>query len=226
MRRHARQLDGHLGKVLRINPDGTAPADNPFAGRPGARAEIWSIGHRNIQAAAVDSEGRLWTVEHGPQGGDELNLIQPGGDYGWPVQSYGEEYSGRPIRGSATAPEGILQPVYYWDPVIAPSGAQWYDGGAFPAWRGSLFIGSMVQRRLVLQLQATLAQQPAIDVLEVRAVLADDIPGDGESLARHGERTRALLDDLARCPPPVAQAIEPCADPTRAPDPAIFAPPG
>jgi glucose/arabinose dehydrogenase len=173
MRRHARQLDGHLGKVLRIRPDGTAPADNPFAGRRGARAEIWSIGHRNIQAAAVDSEGRLWTVEHGPQGGDELNLIQPGGDYGWPVQSYGEEYSGRPIRGSDTAPEGILQPVYYWDPVIAPSGAQWYDGDAFPAWRGSLFIGSMVQRRLV------------------RLVIEDGrVVGEEHLLAHRGRRIR------------------------------------
>ena len=105
--------------------------------------------------------------------------------------------------------------------------ARYRDGAKIPVpMRIVVASVDLVQRRLVLQLQATLAQQPAIDVLEVRAVLADDIPGDGESLARHGERTRALLDDLARCPPPVAQAIEPCADPTRAPDPAIFAPPG
>jgi len=149
MRMHAQQLDNHLGKVLRIAPDGSVPQDNPFVGQADARPEIWSLGHRNIQAMAFDPQGRLWTVEHGPRGGDELNLIQPGRNYGWPLVSYGEEYTGRPIRGAETQRPGYEQPVYYWDPVIAPSGAQWYTGGAFPAWRGSLFIGGLIAKALV-----------------------------------------------------------------------------
>jgi glucose/arabinose dehydrogenase len=149
MRAHAQQLDNHLGKVLRIRPDGSVPADNPFVGQEDALPEIWSYGHRNIQAAAFDEDGRLWTVEHGPQGGDELNLIEKGANYGWPVQSYGEEYSGQAIRGAQTAREGVAQPVYYWDPVIAPSGAQWYTGDAFPEWEDDLFIGGMVAQALV-----------------------------------------------------------------------------
>ncbi len=149
MRKHAQQLDSHLGKVLRIAPDGTAPRDNPFAGRAGALPEVWTLGHRNIQAAAFDPQGRLWIVEHGTRGGDELNLIEKGRNYGWPVVAYGEEYSGLPIRGAATDRPGYEQPRYYWDPVIAPSGAQVYSGDAFPAWRGSLFIGALKERRLV-----------------------------------------------------------------------------
>ena len=149
MRMHAQRLDNHLGKVLRIAPDGSVPQDNPFVGQADARPEIWSLGHRNIQAMAFDPQGRLWTVEHGPRGGDELNLIQPGRNYGWPLVSYGEEYSGQPIETAETQRPGYEQPIYYWDPVIAPSGAQWYTGEAFPAWRGSLFIGGLVARALV-----------------------------------------------------------------------------
>jgi glucose/arabinose dehydrogenase len=118
-------------------------------GRSNARPEIWSLGHRNIQAAGFDSEGRLWEVEHGPKGGDELNLVQKGKNYGWPVVAYGEEYSGLAISGAVTAKEGIEQPVYYWDPVIAPSGLQFYTGDAFPAWKGSAFIGGMKDTKLV-----------------------------------------------------------------------------
>ena len=142
-------LDNHLGKILRINPDGSAPADNPFVKQSGAMPEIWTLGHRNIQSAAFDESGRLWTVEHGAQGGDELNLVEKGKNYGWAVATYGEEYSGEPIPGAVTAREGYEQPVYYWDPVIAPSGAQIYTGNAFPAWRGSLFIGALREQRLV-----------------------------------------------------------------------------
>ncbi|MDQ3674869.1 MAG: PQQ-dependent sugar dehydrogenase [Gemmatimonadota bacterium] len=150
MRQHSQRLDGHLGKIVRIRPDGSAPADNPFVGHAGALPEIWTLGHRNIQATAFDSEGRLWEIEHGPRGGDELNLIEKGKNYGWPVVAYGIEYSGRPLAGGAvTAREGMEQPVYYWDPVIAPSGAQFYSGNAFPEWRGSLFVGSLVQQKLV-----------------------------------------------------------------------------
>jgi glucose/arabinose dehydrogenase len=143
------QLDAHLGKVIRINPDGSAPADNPFAKQAGALPEIWDLGHRNVQSAAFDERGRLWTVEHGAKGGDELNLIKRGKNYGWPVVTYGEEYSGEAFAGAVTAREGFEPPVYYWDPVIAPSGMQFYTGDAFPAWRGSLFVGGLVSQRLV-----------------------------------------------------------------------------
>jgi glucose/arabinose dehydrogenase len=149
MRPQAQQLDSHMGKLLRLTPEGAPAPGNPFAGQAGARPEIWTLGHRNVQAAAFDPQGRLWVVEHGTQGGDELNLIEKGKNYGWPLQAYGEEYSGDPIPGAATAPPGFEQPVYYWDPVIAPSGAQLYTGDAFPAWRGSLFVGDMKAGRLV-----------------------------------------------------------------------------
>ena len=149
MRRYAQQLDSHLGKVIRITPDGAAPQDNPFVGRANAQPEIWTLGHRNAQAAAFDSQGRLWVIEHGAAGGDELNLIEKGLNYGWPEVAYGEEYSGRAIPNAVTQREGTQQPVYYWDPVIAPSGAEFYSGSAFPAWRGSLFIGALKETRLV-----------------------------------------------------------------------------
>jgi len=143
------QMDNHLGKIIRINPDGSAPEDNPFAKQQGAMPEIWTLGHRNLQSAAFDEQGRLWTVEHGARGGDELNLIEKGKNYGWAVVSYGEEYSGEPLAGAVTRREGYEDPVYYWDPVIAPSGAQFYTGNAFPAWRGNLFIGGLASQRLV-----------------------------------------------------------------------------
>ncbi len=149
MRPQAQQLDSHMGKILRITPDGSAPRDNPFVGKEGALPEIWSLGHRNVQAAAFDPRGRLWEVEHGTNGGDELDLVAKGKNYGWPVQAYGEEYSGEPIGGAATVREGMEQPVYYWDPVIAPSGAQFYTGSAFPGWRNNLFVGSMKDQMLV-----------------------------------------------------------------------------
>ena len=149
MRPQAQQLDSHMGKILRITPDGAAPPDNPFVGRAGARPEIWSLGHRNVQAATFDAQGRLWEIEHGTRGGDELNLVKKGANYGWPEVAYGKEYSGEMIPGAVTQRAGTEQPVYYWDPVIAPSGAEAYTGSAFPAWRGSLFVGGLKERRLV-----------------------------------------------------------------------------
>jgi glucose/arabinose dehydrogenase len=149
MRPQAQAMGSHMGKILRVRPDGTAPPDNPFVGRDGALREIWSLGHRNVQSAAFDAQGRLWAIEHGPRGGDELNRIEPGKNYGWPLVTYGIEYSGAAIEGAVTAREGFEQPVYYWDPVIAPSGMQWYTGDAFPAWRGSLFVGGLGQAALV-----------------------------------------------------------------------------
>jgi glucose/arabinose dehydrogenase len=107
------------------------------------------LGHRNVQSAAFDAGGRLWTIEHGAKGGDELNLIEKGQNYGWPLVTYGEEYSGEAFAGAVSAREGFEQPVYYWDPVIAPSGMQFYTGAAFPAWRGNLFVGGLASLRLV-----------------------------------------------------------------------------
>jgi glucose/arabinose dehydrogenase len=148
-RPQAQDMDSHLGKVLRIRPDGSVPPDNPFVGQQVARPEIWTVGQRNVQAAAFDAQGRLWIVEMGARGGDELNLLERGRNYGWPVIAYGQEYSGRPIGEGVTARDGFQQPVYYWDPVIAPSGAQWYTADAFPAWRGNLFVGALKDKSLV-----------------------------------------------------------------------------
>lgn len=173
MRKYAQQLDSHLGKVLRITPDGKAPGDNPFVGTPGALPEIWTLGHRNVQAAAFDPHGRLWVVEHGTRGGDELNLLEKGKNYGWPLVAYGEEYIGLAIRGAVTDRPGYEQARYYWDPVIAPSGAQFYTGDAFPAWRGSLFIGALKERSLV------------------RIVLdSDKVIGEEHLLVDRGQRVR------------------------------------
>ena len=147
-RERAQDLSTTLGKIVRINPDGSVPKDNPFVGRAGARPEIWSYGHRNVQSAALDASGRLWTVEHGARGGDELNAPEAGKNYGWPVITYGVDYSGAKI-GVGTAQPGMEQPVYYWDPVIAPSGAVFYTGDAFPEWRGNLLVGSLQPGRLV-----------------------------------------------------------------------------
>lgn len=148
-RPQTQKLDSHLGKIIRIKPDGTVPADNPFTKQSGALPEIWDIGHRNIQSATFDDKGQLWTVEHGAKGGDELNRIEKGKNYGWAVISYGEEYSGEPIPGNITAKEGYEQPVYYWDPVIAPSGMQFYTGNAFPEWKGNIFVGGLATQKLV-----------------------------------------------------------------------------
>jgi glucose/arabinose dehydrogenase len=145
----AQDLSVGFGKIVRINPDGSVPRDNPFVGRAGAQPEIWSYGHRNVQAAALHPEtGQLWTVEHGARGGDELNRPEAGKNYGWPVITYGVDYSGVKI-GEGTAKSGMEQPIYYWDPVIAPSGMTFYTGDAFPDWKGSVFIGSLQPGLLV-----------------------------------------------------------------------------
>jgi glucose/arabinose dehydrogenase len=145
----AQELDRGQGKIMRINTDGTPVRDNPFAGRSNAQPEIWSYGHRNVQAAALHPEtGQLWTVEHGARGGDELNHPEAGRNYGWPVITYGRDYSGASI-GEGQAREGMEQPVYYWDPVIAPSGMTFYTGTAFPTWRGNILVGGLASRVLV-----------------------------------------------------------------------------
>jgi aldose sugar dehydrogenase len=148
-RERAQHLDEGIGKIVRIAPDGSIPPDNPFVGRADARPEIWSYGHRNAQAAALHpATGELWTVEHGARGGDELNNPKRGLNYGWPVITYGVDYSGARI-GEGTAREGMEQPVYYWDPVIAPSGMTFYTATAIPGWQGSVLIGSLTPGGLV-----------------------------------------------------------------------------
>jgi len=143
-RMQSQQLNSLLGKVVRILLDGKIPADNPFVGRQDARAEIWSFGHRNVQGATLHPEtGALWTIEHGPRGGDELNIALKGRDYGWPSITYGIEYAGGAIGAAMTSKPGMQQPVYYWDPVIAPGGIAFYTGTLFPAWKKSLFVGGM-----------------------------------------------------------------------------------
>lgn len=146
LREQAQNPANHIGKIVRIKPEGGAAADNPFANREGARPEIWSLGHRNVQAAALHpATGELWTVEHGARGGDEVNIPQRGKNYGWPVISYGVHYSGAKI-GEGTAKPGMEQPIYYWDPSIAPSGMAFYTGDKFPAWRDSILIGALAGR--------------------------------------------------------------------------------
>ena len=148
-RDQAQTLDNHIGKVIRITPEGAAPKDNPFAGRGDARPEVWSYGHRNSQSLAFNpASGDLWEIEHGPRGGDEINIIGKGKNYGWPVIGYGIDYSGAKIH-DATSKDGMEQPVKYWVPSIAPSGMAFYTGNLFPKWKGSLFVGALAGQMLV-----------------------------------------------------------------------------
>jgi glucose/arabinose dehydrogenase len=158
----AQDLGSHLGKIVRIYPDGSVPKDNPFVGRDGAKPETWSYGHRNIQSAAIHPRtGKLWIIEHGAKGGDEINIPEAGRNYGWPVISYGRHYSGAKI-GVGTHKEGMEQPIYYWDPSIAPSGAAFYTGDLIPQWKGNLFVGALVLEhltRLVLDGSKVVAEE-------------------------------------------------------------------
>jgi aldose sugar dehydrogenase len=148
-RDEAQNLGNHLGKLIRITPDGAAPPDNPFVGRDGAKPEIWSYGHRNEQGLAIDpASGDLWEAEHGPRGGDEVNIVGKGKNYGWPVIGYGVDYSGAKIHNSA-AKDGMEQPLKYWVPSISPSGLTFYTGKLFPKWSGSLFTGALSGKMLV-----------------------------------------------------------------------------
>jgi glucose/arabinose dehydrogenase len=144
------QLDSLMGKVLRINADGSVPKDNPFVGKAGARPEIYALGIRDDQGLAIHPKtGRLWTSEHGPRGGDEINEIEKGKNYGFPVIGYGRDYSGKPINGDKTAQAGMEQPVYFFTPDIAPGGIAFYNGKMFPAWDGSLFVSGLVTKNLI-----------------------------------------------------------------------------
>jgi glucose/arabinose dehydrogenase len=148
-RNEAQNLANHLGKIVRIRPDGSVPPDNPFVGRYGGKPEIWSYGHRNSQGAAINpASGKLWMHEHGPRGGDEINVPEAGKNYGWPVIGYGIDYSGAKIHES-THKTGMQQPIKYWVPSIAPSGMAFYSGDLFPSWRGNLFVGALAGQALV-----------------------------------------------------------------------------
>ena len=168
----AQRLDTHLGKVLRITPDGAPAPDNPFIGRAGVLPEIWAYGSRNAEGLAVDPRtGRLWADEHGPRGGDELNVIDKGKNYGWPLVAHGIDYPGTPIGDGHTHQDGLQDPVYYWDPVIAPSGLAFYTGTLFPDWKDSLFIGglgSMTLVRLKIVNDKVVEEEPLLAELRAR----------------------------------------------------------
>ncbi|MGH6946609.1 MAG: PQQ-dependent sugar dehydrogenase [Kiloniellales bacterium] len=173
----AQNLEMHQGKVIRIHPDGRIPDDNPFVGRPDAKPEIWSYGHRNIQGATRHPEtGALWIVDHGARGGDEVNVPEAGRNYGWPVITYGRDYTYLPI-GEGTHKEGMEQPLYYWDPSIAPSGLAFYTGDRMPEWKGDLFVGALAGR-LLARLE-----------LDGKRVV-----GEERLLTDLGERIRAVVD--------------------------------
>ena len=159
------------GNVVRIRPDGSVPLDNPFVNKTAYRPEVWSYGHRNPQGAALHPEsGHLWIHEHGAMGGDEVNIPLPGRNYGWPVIAYGLHYSGEKI-GVGTHKKGMEQPIYYWDPSIAPSGMAFYTGDAFPKWRGNLFVGALKFRllvRLTLEGETVIAEERLLQGLGER----------------------------------------------------------
>ncbi len=146
----AQKPDDHAGSVIRLHDDGRVPKDNPFAGKPGWKPEKYTLGNRNQQGAALHPHtGMLWTHEHGPQGGDEVNVIRAGGNYGWPVITYGVNYGIGTRIGEGTAKPGMAQPIHYWVPSIAPSGMAFYGGDRFPKWRGDLFVGALKDQMLV-----------------------------------------------------------------------------
>ena len=159
----AQKLDDHAGKVIRLHDDGRVPTDNPFAKTPGARPEVFTLGHRNLQGAALHPlSGKLWTHEHGPQGGDEVNVKSAGTNYGWPVITYGVNYVIGTRIGEGSAKSGMAQPIHYWVPSIAPSGMTFYTGKAFPKWRGNLFVGALAGQtlaRLTLDGEKVIAEE-------------------------------------------------------------------
>ena len=191
----AQDLASDLGKIIRLNRDGTIPADNPFVGKPGARPEIYTYGHRNVQGLLVDpASGKIYAHEHGPKGGDELNLLRPGANYGWPVITYGIDYTGLPIsRYQKKA--GMEQPLVYWVPSIAPSGMTLYSGQAFAKWRGDLFIGALAGmhvRRVDLQNGAVIGQEELFTELEERVRDVRQAPDGSLILLTDSDEGRVL----------------------------------
>jgi len=173
----AQKLDNHLGKIVRINKDGSVPRDNPFVGKAGAQPEIWSYGHRNAQGAALAPDGTFWMHEHGPQGGDEINLPQPGANYGWPEITYGENYGGGKIGEGLSRKAGMEQPLHYWVPSMAPSGMAFLTSERYgKAWRGNLFVGSL--------------KFAYLDRIELSEPFAGKVVRESKLLTETGERIR------------------------------------
>jgi len=168
----AQTLDNTIGKIVRVRPDGTVPPGNPFSDKAGAKPEIWSYGHRNAEGLAFNpADGKLWEQEHGPMGGDEINIVEKGKNYGWPLVSYGVNYDGTPVGKGKTHEAGTEQPVWHWTPSIAPSGMAFYDGKLFPAWRGSLFNGALkfqLLSRLTLDGDKVVKEERLLENLQER----------------------------------------------------------
>jgi glucose/arabinose dehydrogenase len=167
----AQKLDIDVGKIIHLTPDGTPAPDNPFLNKPGVRPEIWAYGIRSPEGFAFAADGTLWETEHGPRGGDELNRIEKGKNYGWPLITHGIDYSGAPMADGQTAKPGLEQPVYYWDPVIAPSGLAVYHGRLFPKWNGNLLAGGlrgMGVYRLTLKDHKVVSEEPLLSELHTR----------------------------------------------------------
>jgi aldose sugar dehydrogenase len=173
----AQKLDNHHGKIVRINKDGSVPQDNPFVGKAGALPEIWSYGHRNAQGATLAPDGTFWMHEHGPQGGDEINLPRAGANYGWPVITYGENYGGGKIGEGLTEKAGMQQPLHYWVPSIAPSGMAFLTSERYgKSWRGNLFVGSL--------------KFGYLDRIELASPFAGKVVRESKLLSDAGERIR------------------------------------
>ena len=189
-------LDSNMGKVLRINSDGTIPRDNPFVGRAGARPEIFALGFRDMQGVAIHPRtGKLWMSEHGVRGGDEINVVEKGKNYGFPVIGYGREYTGKPINNDKTVQEGMEQPVYFWTPDIAPAGIAFYTGRLFPAWQGNLFVAEMVGRtlaRLVLDGERVIAEERLLTDLNTRIRAVNEGPDGALYVMTDGNNGKIL----------------------------------
>ncbi len=190
------QLDNNMGKVLRINTDGSIPKDNPFVGQANARPEIYAIGLRDVQGVAIQPRtGTLWTSEHGPRGGDEINAVEKGKNYGFPVIGYGREYTGKPINGDKTAQAGMEQPVYFWTPDVAPAGIAFYSGKLFPAWQGDLFVSTLAGRalvRLVLQGERVIAEERLLTDLNSRIRGVNEGPDGALYVLTDGNEAKVL----------------------------------
>jgi glucose/arabinose dehydrogenase/ketosteroid isomerase-like protein len=190
------QFDSNMGKVLRINTDGSIPRDNPFAGRAGARPEIFALGFRDVQGATIHPRtGKLWLSEHGPRGGDEINLVEKGKNYGFPVIGYGRDYTGKPINDDKTAQDGMEQPVYFWTPDIAPAGIGFYTGRLFPAWQGNLFVSALAGKallRLVLKDDRVVAEQRLLTELDARIRAVGEGPDGALYVMTDGNEAKIL----------------------------------
>jgi glucose/arabinose dehydrogenase len=196
IRVQAQETDNHIGKVVRITDDGGIPSDNPYVNTEGALPEIWSIGHRNIQGATLNPDtGELWTIEHGPMGGDELNIPKPGKNYGWPVISYGVNYDGSPVGSGKSHMEGMEQPVYQWTPVIAPGNMTFYTGDMFPEWKGDLLVAGLREKALVrLEIDGTKVTHEERMLQGVGQRIRDVVQGpDGALYLLTDERRGAIL---------------------------------